>query len=186
MSRSIPPSARRVARLALVALAGLGLAAGCDKPNDQPVLQQDVLATAKAYERRLDELSDRADDLDRRRRAVPHDTLDAAAAEHDLGLARSAIEDRRGYLRGVRARVAGEPGSVVALHALLDEIHARLDAGLIEATAELGAVEGWLASAARLPRAGAQPAAEPEPAPEPAPEADDGAPETDRTGAPIR
>jgi hypothetical protein len=184
MSRSI----RAARRAALLAFAGLGLAAGCDKPNDQPALQQDVLTTARAYERRLDELSDRADDLERRRRAVPRDTLDAAAAEHELGLARSAIEDRRGYLRGVRARVAGEPGSVVALHALLDEIHARLDAGIIEATADLGAVDGWLASAAQLPRAGARPAAEPaaEPAPEPAPEVDDSPPETDRTGAPIR
>ncbi|HEX3761116.1 MAG TPA: hypothetical protein VHW23_20615 [Kofleriaceae bacterium] len=171
--------------LRLALLAGLGLAAaGCDRPNDQPVLQQELLATAKAYERRLDELSDRAGDLDRRRQAVPHDTLDAAAAEHELGQARSAIEDRRSYLRGVRSRLAGRPGSVVELRALLDELRARLDTGIVEATADLGAVDGWLASAALLPRAGAQPA-DPEPA-NPGPEGSESAPETDRTGAPIR
>ena len=173
--------ARRVQQLAL--LAGLGLAAaGCDTPSDLPVLQQEVLATAKDYDRRLDDLQQRADDLDRRCRAMPHDALDAAAAEHDLGQARSVIEDRRGYLRGARTRIAGPSATVPALHALLGDLRARLDRGIVEATADLGAVEGWLAGAAQRPRAGAQPpATEP-----PGPEVDDSAPETDRTGAPIR
>jgi len=32
---------------------------GCDKPNDQPVLQQEALSAAKDYDHRLDELQER-------------------------------------------------------------------------------------------------------------------------------
>jgi hypothetical protein len=191
-----PP--RSVLRLALLAWLGLAApaAAGCAKPHDQPLLQQEVLATAGDYDRRLDELQQRADELDRRRRALPHDTLDGAPAEHRLAQARSAIEDRRGYLQGVRARLAGgKPGAVRELQVLLDELRARLDGGVVEATADLQAVDSWVAAAAQLQRAGAQPpATEPEPrsyAPAPAapaapPASGDRAVEIDRSGAPIR
>ncbi len=180
----------------LAALAWLGLATaspGCDKPDDQPVLHQELLATAKDYDRRLDELADRADEIDRRlarrRQELPRVTLDGAAAEHRLAQARSVIADRRGYLTGVRARLTGgTPGSVPELHGLLDEMRARLSDGLLEATADLAAVEGWLAARAQRERAGAQPpAADSEPAPATsAPGSEDDAPETDSSGAPIR
>jgi hypothetical protein len=184
----VPPP-RSVLRFALLAWLGLAApASGCDRPQDQPLLQQEVLATARDYDRRLDELQQRADELDRRRRALPHDTLDSAPAEHSLAQARSAIEDRRGYLQGVRARLAGgKPGSVRELHGLLDELRARLDDGVVEASAELEAVESWVAIAAQPQRAGAQPPdPEPEPAPAPATTPEDRAPETDSSGAPIR
>jgi hypothetical protein len=182
--------------VALAVLAGLLAAvSGCDKPNDQPLLQQEVLATAKDYDRRLDELARRADDIDHRRQALRRATLDSASAEHRLAQARSAIEDRRGYLEAVRARLAGKPGSVTELRGLLDEMRARLDDGVLEANDDLAAVESWIATAAQSQRADAQP-----PAPEPEPPApvrstapaaptagsDDGAPETDSPGAPIR
>jgi hypothetical protein len=178
--------------MVLVVLAGLGLAAapGCDRPDDRPALQQEVLATAKEYDRRLDELAERADELDHRLASRPHDpphaTLDRAAAEHHLARARSAIQDRRGYLTAVRARL-GKPGSVPELHALVDEMRARLGDGVVEATADLAAVEGWIAAAAQAERGGAQPpAADPEPPAPPESESEDAAPETDRSGAPIR
>ncbi len=188
------PGPVRPRSLGLAALAWLGLAAaaaGCDKPNDQPVLQQEGLATARGYDRRLDELADRAAELDRRldqrRRELPRATLDGAAAEHRLAQARSAIADRRSYLTAVRARLTGgKPGSVWELRGLLDEMRARLDDGFLEATADLAAVEGWLAARAQPEGAGAQPGPEPEPDPAPAPGSDDDAPETDRSGAPIR
>jgi hypothetical protein len=182
--------ARFLVRLvALAALAWLGLAAaasGCDRPDDRPVLRQEALATARDYEHRLDDLQQRAGEVDHRRQALGRATLGSAAAEHRLAQARSAIEDRRGYLKGVRARLAGRPGSVAELHGLLDELRARLDGGIVEAGDDLAAVESWLATATQPQRAGAQPSA---PDPEhlaPAAGSDDGAPETDSSGAPIR
>jgi hypothetical protein len=172
-----------VRSVALAVLASLA-AAGCDKPNDQPVLQQEVLAIAREYDHRLDALQERADDIERRFRALPGGTLDSAPAEHRFSQARAAIGDRRGYLTGVRARLADKPGSVGELHALLDEMRARLDDGVREASDDLAAVESWIATAPLRPRADAQPT--PEPPPPAAPGSDDGAPETDRSGAPIR
>jgi ABC-type transporter Mla subunit MlaD len=174
----------RITALAALAALGLGAGPGCDKPDDRPALQQEVLATAGQYDRRLDQLAERADELAHRlagRRAL-RATLDRAAAEHRLAQARSVIEDRRGYLTSARARLR-PPGSVAELHALVGEMHVRLSDGVVEATADLAAVEGWLAAAAQAERAGAQGApAEPEPEPESPPPA----PETDRSGAPIR
>ena len=171
--------------VALAALAWLAAAVpGCDKPNDQPLLQQEALATAGDYDRRLDQLQERADEVDRRFRALPGATLDSAPAEHRLGQAHAAIADRRGYLTAVRVRLAGKPGSVAELHALLDEMRARLDGGVREANDDLAAVESWIATAPLRPRADAQPT--PEPPTPAAPGSDDGAPETDSSGAPIR
>jgi hypothetical protein len=174
---------RFVVRFGVMAALAWLAAAGCDKPNDQPVLQQEVLAIAREYDHRLDALSERADDIERRFRALPGGTLDSAPAEHRFGQARAAIGDRRGYLMGVRARLAAKPGSVAELHALVDEMRARLDDGVREASDDLAAVESWIATAPLRPRAGAQPAPEP---PAPAPGSDEDTPETDRSGAPIR
>jgi hypothetical protein len=168
-----------------VRLAWLALTVGvpgCDKPSDQPLLQQEALATAREYDHRLDELQERADQIERRLRALLGATLDSAPAEHRFSQARAAIGERRGYLTGVRARLGGAPGSVAELHALLDEMRARLDGGVREAVDDLAAVESWIATAPLRPRADAQ-----RPTPEPpAPGSDDGAPETDSSGAPIR
>lgn len=168
----------------LVALAWLAAVPGCDKPNDQPALQQEVLAIARDYDHRLDALQERADDIELRLRALPGGTLDSAPAEHRFSQARAAIGDRRGYLTGVRARLADKPRSVGELHALLDEMRARLDDGVRGASDDLAAVESWIATAPLRPRADAQPTPEP---PAPAhPGSDNGAPETDSSGAPIR
>jgi hypothetical protein len=181
---------RLLVRLAVLAALGVAAGPGCDRPDDRPALQQEALATAKDHDRRLDQLADRADELARRmerhRRELPHATLSSAAAEHSLAQARSAIQDRRGYLTGVRARL-GKPGSVPELHALLDEMRARLSGGLVEATSDLAAVDSWLAAQAQAERAGAHPlAAEPDPPPPLSGSGSDDAPETDRSGAPIR
>src|SRR5262249_23189364 len=110
-----------------------------------------------------------------------HDTVTSAATEHTLGQARSVIEDERGYLKTVGAKLQ-KPGTLGELHALTDELRRRLDDGIIEATSEIAAVESavWIAEHERAPGA-------PPPAPPPAePPSEDRAPETDRSGAPIR
>jgi hypothetical protein len=173
-----------IALRCLVPLALLA-ALACDRPNDQPRLQAELVATARDYDSRLDELKLRGEAIDRRRLALPHDTLNSAAAEHSLGHARTVIEDQRGYLRTVRARLRDlRPGALAETRALLDELRHRLDDGVTEATAELAAVESWVAIAEQQQRPGAPP---PEPPPEPArPAGADRARETDASGTPIR
>lgn len=154
-------------------------AAGCDTPQDAPRAHDEAIAAAGEYDARLDDLKRRADELDRRRAALPHDTVSSASADHTLGQARSVLEDQRGYLRGVRTRLQ-KPGTSAEREALIDELRRRLDDGITEASSEISAVESWVAIAERQRTAVALRPAPPEPA------TDDRAPETDRSGAPSR
>jgi len=141
-------------------------------------MRDEVLATAARFDARFDELRHRAEAVELRRAALPHDTLASASADHSLGQARSVIEDERGYLTTARARLQ-KPSTRAELLRLLDEMRSRLEDGITEAGAELSAVESWVAIATR----GGAPAPPAPPPPEPV---DDRAPETDRSGAPIR
>jgi hypothetical protein len=163
---------------ALLAAAALA----CARPNDQPRLQDEALAAAAEYDARLVELARRADEVEHRRAGLPRDTLNSAAAEHSLSLARTAIAGLRGQLTEARARLrAFKPGAAGEVRALLDELRHRLDAGLTAAVADLSAVESSVAIAEQQRRPGAPP---PEPTAEPAREPRE--PDTDRSGTPIR
>jgi len=142
-------------------------------------MHDEAVAAAREYDARLDDLKRRADELDHRRAGVPHDTLSSASADHTLGQARQVLEDGRGTLRAVRTKLQ-KPGTNAELQALLDDLRRRLDDGITEASSELSAVESWVAIAERQRTAVAQHPAPPEPPTE------DRAPETDRSGAPIR
>jgi hypothetical protein len=142
-------------------------------------MHDEAVAAAREYDARLDDLKRRADELDHRRAALPHDSLSSASADHTLGQARSVLEDQRGYLRGVRTKLQ-KPGTKAELQALIDELRHRLGDSITEATSEISAVESWVAIAERQRTAVAQRPAPPEPP------TDDRAPETDRSGAPIR
>lgn len=159
-------------------------AAACDTPQDQTRLQDETLATASRYDARFDELRRRAEDVDRERGALPRE-LASASIEHLLSQARSQIEDSRGYLKGVRARVTTRPGSAAELRAQLDEMRERLDRSVTEAGWDIETAESQVWVAAKqggivVARQGAPPAAEP------APPAGERAPQTDASGAPIR
>jgi hypothetical protein len=162
----------------ILPFAGIA-AAGCDTPQDAPRMHDEAVAAAREYDARLDDLKRRADELDHRRAGVPHDTLSSASADHTLGQARQVLEDGRGTLRGVRTKLQ-KPGTNAELQALLDDLRRRLDDGITEASSEISAVESWVAIAERQRTAVAQRPAPPEPPTE------DRAPETDRSGAPIR
>jgi hypothetical protein len=143
-------------------------------------MHDEAVAAAHEYDARLDDLKRRADELDHRRAALPHDTVSSASADHALGQARTVLEDQRGHLRGVRSKLQ-KPGTTAELRALVDELRRRLDDGITEATSELSAVESWVAIAERQRTAVAR-----RPPPPPEPPTEDRAPETDRSGAPIR
>jgi hypothetical protein len=143
-------------------------------------MHDEAVAAAREYDVQLDDLKRRADELDHRRSALPHDTLSSASADHALGRARQVLEDSRGTLRGVRGKLQ-KPGTAAETQALIDELRRRLGDGITEATSEISAVESWVAIAERQRTAVAQ-----RPAPPPEPPTEDRAPETDRSGAPIR
>jgi len=166
------------ALVAAVVTFGAVFALGaCETPPDEPHMRDEALALAARYDERLDELKHRAEAVEQRRAPLPHDTLASASADRDLAQAHSVIEDQRGYLRTVRSRLQ-KPSTRAELRRLLDEMRGRLEDGVTEAIADLSAVESWIAIATRTGAPGA-----PRPPPEPV---DDRAPETDRSGAPIR
>lgn len=176
----------RAVLFAVIATLGAALAASCTKPDDLPRWQDEVRSTAANYQRRYDELRERAEAIEHRRRALPQDTLEAASAQHTLGQARSMIEDRLGLLSGVSAQLKAwvARGDTSELQNRLDEMRHRLETGEVEATAELAAVESWVAIAEQRRGPGAPP-----PAPEPPPgqEAEPERPaDTDASGKPIR
>jgi hypothetical protein len=160
-------------------IAAIAVFGACETPPDEPRMRDEALALAARYDERLDELEHRAEAVEQRRAPLPHDSLASASADHDLGQAHSVIEDQRGYLKTVRTRLQ-RPSTRAELRRLLDEMRSRLEDGITEVIADLSAVESWVAIATRAGAPGAQPAPPP---PEPV---DDRAPETDRSGAPIR
>ncbi|HEX7836883.1 MAG TPA: hypothetical protein VF469_05440 [Kofleriaceae bacterium] len=172
---------RSAALLALIA------ASACDKPNDLPRMQDELLASVNGYHARFDELKRRADAIEPRTHALPQDTA-AASALHTLGVARTAIDRSLGQLSQVPQMLPAWLAARDArsqLAAWLSDKRRELEAAVLETTSELEAVESWTAVAEQ--RAGApQPAAAPPPEPEPTPETDDHAPEPDGSGAPVR
>jgi hypothetical protein len=164
----------------------------CDKPNDLPRMQDELLASVQGYRARFDELKRRADAIEPRAHALPQDTA-AASALHTLGVARTAIDLSLGQLSQVPQMLPAWLGSKDArslVQAWLSDKRFQLEAAALEATSELEAVESWTAVAAQRAEA-SRPAAEP---PDPGPGStapdtaatDDHAPETDGSGAPIR
>lgn len=176
----------RPQRLVVVfALVAASLALACDRRNDLPRMQDELLTAAVSYRARFDDLKRRADAIDPRLRALPQDT-GAAAAQHTLGLARTAIDQGLGHLQQLPTLLGAWVKSEnprELLRGWLDGKRRELEAGVTEASSELEAVESWTAGTEQ--RAGApQPPAAAPPSAEPAP--DDREPQADGSGAPIR
>jgi len=149
----------------LVTLLALLVASGCEKPNDLPRLQDEAVATAKIYQRRLDELSHRAAVVGPRVAALPADAPDATRARQIYQQAVSTIDERRRELQqqlplGVQAGM--KSGNPDELARLIDRTRESQGRAVIEATAGLSAVESWIAIAEQrqiAPRAAAAPSA---------------------------
>ncbi|HSS02319.1 MAG TPA: hypothetical protein VLM79_34910 [Kofleriaceae bacterium] len=129
-------------------LAGL-LAVGCEKPNDLPRLQDEAVATAKILQHRLDELSHRAAAIGPRVAQLPSDLPDAAHARRLHQQALTTIEERQRDLqqlpRGIQAGM--KAGSPEDLMRLIDRTREVQERSATEASAELSAVESWVALA---------------------------------------
>ena len=158
-------SLRGVVLVTLLALLVASVASGCEKPNDLPRLQDEAVATAKIYQRRLDELSHRAAVVGPRVAALPADAPDATRARQIYQQAVSTIDERRRELQqqlplGVQAGM--KSGNPDELARLIDRTRESQGRAVIEATAGLSAVESWIAIAEQrqiAPRAAAAPSA---------------------------
>ena len=137
-----------VVRLALGLVVCL-LWAGCEKPNDLPRLQDDALATARILQQRLDELSHRAAAIGPRVARLPGDLPDIARVRQLQQQALSTIEERRRDLQQLPIAVqAGiKAASPADLMWLIDRTRETQERSATEATAELSAVESWVALA---------------------------------------
>jgi hypothetical protein len=164
------PHPRPVVLLALIALAA---AAGCEKANDVPRMQDEALEVAKAYQVRVGELTRRAD-------AIHLDQLSAADAKLAYVQARSTLERARNELQHVPVTLQdkAKSGHREDLQKLIDAMRERLELDVIDATSKLSAVESWLALAERpggqppTPSDGEPPPPQPEDPGSPAPAPD--------------
>jgi hypothetical protein len=131
--------------------------AGCDKGNDVPRMQAEALDLAKAYQARFDELYRRAS-------AIPRDHLSTADAQWAYGQAISTLDRFRNDLKQVpvMAQAGAKSGNPDELEKLIDSMRGRFEAGVIDATSKLSAVESWLAIAEHQ---GGQAPRAPDPAP---------------------
>jgi alkanesulfonate monooxygenase SsuD/methylene tetrahydromethanopterin reductase-like flavin-dependent oxidoreductase (luciferase family) len=157
---------------------------GCEKANDVPRLKDEAMATAKNYQQRFDELAHRAEALSQRGSALPPDTLNSANAQRIYRQAQSRLEDYRRSLQQAPTSVeAGvKSGNPEELHKLIASLHERFGDGVVETTAQLSAVESWIATAEhRQPAPRVAPA---QPAPEPV--TDDASPVSPGSAAPVR
>ncbi|HET7503556.1 MAG TPA: hypothetical protein VFK02_21185 [Kofleriaceae bacterium] len=114
--------------------------AACDKGNDVPRLQAEALEIAKGYQARFGELT-------RRAQAIPRERLSTSDAQWAFGQAISTLDRFRNELQQVpvMAEAGAKSGNPEELEKLIDSMRGRFEAGVIDATAKLSAVESWLA-----------------------------------------
>lgn len=136
----------RATALSLAALVAVLAAAGCEKTNDLPRLQEEAQATSKELGERFDELAHRGEAIGKRARALPPANLDAADAQRAYRHALGAINEARGQL----GQLAGEIDSGVKandrskLWMLTAKTREHLDRQLIVIAGELDAVDSWV------------------------------------------
>lgn len=112
---------------------------GCEKTNDMPHLQDEALAMAKRYQQRFDDLAHRAE-------AINPASLGTTEVQRVYQQARSALVRYRNDVRQVAPQVqtAAKTGNPDELRKLVDAKRAWFEGGVMEATAQVAAVESWL------------------------------------------
>jgi len=170
-NRSVPHP-RSVVLATVFAVFALA-AAGCEKVNDVPRMQDEALAVAKAYQIRFDELTRRAD-------AIRLDKLTAPEPRWAFGQARTTLDRVRNELQQAPLTVQdkAKTGNPDELLKLIDTMRQRFEGNVVDTASKLSAVESWLALSERP---GGLP-----PAPSPAEPGTGGPPPGDPAAAPDR
>jgi hypothetical protein len=146
-----------IASVLVPALLAAGLLGACDKPNDLPHLLEEATTAAKSYQ-------DRFDDLARRARAIHGETL-SSDTQRVYQQAISTLSRYRNDLRQIPLRIqaGARSGPPEELQKLIDEMQERFEGGVIEANAELTAVESQIALADQRPHGAPATPAAPQP-----------------------
>jgi hypothetical protein len=146
----------------------------CGQASDVAVLQDEALAVARSYQERVEALVHRAS-------MIQPGELTELTAQRTFQQAASTLVRARSDLRQLPGQIqasakASEPEAVRALYKLIGDLRQRIDRGVIQAGADLSAVESWIAQADLRPRS-ARAAGTPAPgAGEPAVDPGSGAP----------
>jgi len=150
----------------LVALPLLAVlaAAGCEKTNDVPRMQDDAQAIAKTYQEAVDDLARRAQATGRRIGALPPEALSNSGVQRTFQETASILTRTRNDLRQipVRVRAGTTPDEIQKLVA---DLHEKVGDSVREATSGVSAIESWVAIAERQRTSGTVPAPAPAPAP---------------------
>jgi hypothetical protein len=129
------------------------LLAACEKPNDVPRMQDEALALAKSYQ-------DRFDDLAHRAQAIHPERLASLDAQRTYQQASSRLIRSRNDLRQVPLSVrAGAQHAPEEMQKLIDSMRERFEGAVIQANAELDAVESAVAMTEQRPGSAPAPAA---------------------------
>jgi hypothetical protein len=154
-----PGAVNHLRRAVITTLLVLTAAAGCDKTNDAPRLKDEAQATAKEYQRRIDELAQRAEAIGKRARALPPSSLSNADARRVYGRAQAALGQLRARLtQGHKdVELAAAANDTAKLFELIDTQRDLLDRGIRELIWDLAAVEAWVALAEQQPDAAIPP-----------------------------
>jgi len=128
----------------LFPLLALIAASGCEKTNDVPRLRDEVLATIKNYQQRVDELQHRADEIARRANTLPPDALNSADAQRVFRKALGKLAEARRDLQQTQSSATSNRRE--ELDKLMDSLRERLEDEVVETTSELAAVESWVAT----------------------------------------
>ncbi len=163
----------------LLYAAALAMAAGCEKSSDLAPVAAEANGIAKSYEARVTELQQRADDLERRRRALQPGAESAQAATLIAEVSRDLLPRMQTAVREAPVRIerTAQEDKLVELRAYAHQIRSELGHNWTQANAQLDAVEAWVFREEHRPRAQAPTPAQPvTPPPPPMPAPADQAP----------
>lgn len=150
---------------ALLFVAALALAAGCEKSSDMTPVAAEAHGIVTSYQPRVAALQQRVDDLERRRSARPPGA-EMAQASTLIAEVRKLLPQMQTVLREAPARIdrAAKDDKIVELRAYAHQVERELDATWTRANAQLDLVAGWVSREEQRPRMQAAAPSTPPPA----------------------
>jgi alkylated DNA repair dioxygenase AlkB len=130
---------------ALLFVAALALAAGCEKSSDVAPVAAEAHGIAESYQPRLAELQQRVDDLERRRNAL-RPGAEMAQASMLLAEVSKLLLQMQTAVREAPARIerTAQEDKLVELRAYSHQVQRELDGTWTRANAQLDLAAGWV------------------------------------------
>jgi hypothetical protein len=137
---------------AYLIIALLALAA-CGKQNDVPILQEEAATLAKYYQKKLEHLDRRMEEIIKLGHTIPADMPGVKEVGTQLQEARDQMIKMSGMVTPgqnqksaieTQAEAAGKAGRVDELRRLIHDSELTLDQGLMTVRTQLAAVDTWI------------------------------------------